>query len=65
LIPVIEAALAAFEPRPHWGKLAGFGPAELAERTPRLDDFTRHGKSVSTRTASFGNPFLDDALRMR
>ncbi|WP_129337112.1 D-arabinono-1,4-lactone oxidase [Cellulomonas endophytica] len=43
LLPVVEAALAPFDPRPHWGKvftLEGAGaPDALARLYPRLDDF--------------------------
>jgi xylitol oxidase len=35
----IEAALAPFEARPHWGKVFAVSPAAVAARYPRLDDF--------------------------
>ncbi len=35
----VEAALAPFEPRPHWGKLSTIRPAVVAGRYPRMDDF--------------------------
>jgi xylitol oxidase len=35
-IPIVEAALAPYEPRPHWGKVFVTSPAE---RYPRLDTF--------------------------
>jgi xylitol oxidase len=38
-IDVVEAALAPFEPRPHWGKLFHTGRDELAARFPRLPEF--------------------------
>ena len=39
VLPVIEAALEPFEPRPHWGKLYTL-PAETVRRLyPRFDDF--------------------------
>ena len=34
----VEAALAPFEARPHWGKVSRLGPARLAELYPRLGD---------------------------
>lgn len=37
----VEAALAPFEPRPHWGKLSSIAPAVVAARYPRMDDFRR------------------------
>lgn len=39
LLPRIEAALAPFAPRPHWGKLYTLPPAELEARYPRARDF--------------------------
>jgi alditol oxidase len=39
VIEQVEAALAPFAARPHWGKLFAMDPAELAARYPRLDDF--------------------------
>ncbi|MET0865553.1 MAG: FAD-binding protein [Nakamurella sp.] len=39
LLPVIEAALAPFAPRPHWGKLSALPPALLADRFSRLGAF--------------------------
>lgn len=35
----VEAALAPFSPRPHWGKLFGASPADVAEVYERLTDF--------------------------
>jgi xylitol oxidase len=40
LLPAIEAALAPFEPRPHWGKLSTMAPAAIRAAYPRLRDFT-------------------------
>jgi alditol oxidase len=34
-----QAALAPFEPRPHWGKLSTIPAAIVAGRYPRMDDF--------------------------
>ena len=39
LIPRVEEALAAFGPRPHWGKLSALAPDVLALAYPRLADF--------------------------
>jgi xylitol oxidase len=41
LLPVIEAVLAPFEPRPHWGKLFTLPPPLVQARYPRLPDFRR------------------------
>jgi alditol oxidase len=34
----VEAALAPFDPRPHWGKLHSISGDDLARRFPRLRD---------------------------
>lgn len=39
LLPQIEAVLAAFEPRPHWGKLFTLKPFILQSRIEKLSDF--------------------------
>ncbi len=39
VLPLVEAALAQFEPRPHWGKLFTLDPAVLATRYDKLADF--------------------------
>ena len=64
LLPVIEEALAPYEPRPHWGKLFDFGADVIAPRFPRLEDF----KTVRTRydpNGKFWNPFLERTLGER
>lgn len=38
LLPAIEAALAPFDARPHWGKFHGMDAAAIARVTPRLAD---------------------------
>ena len=58
LLPNLEAALAPFEPRPHWGKLFVATAAELAPRYPKMDDF----RSLASRldpSGKFRNAFLD------
>jgi len=39
VLPVIEAALEPFEPRPHWGKLYTIPEDAVRQRYPRFDDF--------------------------
>jgi xylitol oxidase len=34
----VEAALAPFAARPHWGKVSGIQPDQVAELYPRLGD---------------------------
>jgi xylitol oxidase len=56
LLPAIEAALAPFDARPHWGKL--FGRADFDRLYPRLDDF----RSLAARLdpgRKFSNDFLE------
>jgi xylitol oxidase len=38
-VAVIEAALAPFAPRPHWGKVSSLGPEALAGAYPRAGEF--------------------------
>ncbi|MGC4815136.1 FAD-binding protein [Micromonospora sp. DT228] len=39
VVAAVEARLAPFAPRPHWGKVFVTDPAELADRYPRHGDF--------------------------
>ncbi|MFG1838036.1 FAD-binding protein [Micromonospora sp. NPDC049175] len=39
VVAAVEARLAPFAPRPHWGKVFVTDPAELADRYPRHADF--------------------------
>lgn len=61
VLPVIEAALAPFGVRPHWGKLFTMDKATLQSRYERLADFrglaTRHDPE-----GKFHNAFLDNYL---
>jgi xylitol oxidase len=58
LLPLIEEALAPFEPRPHWGKLFTIPPDELRPRYPKLPEFgalvARHDPD-----GKFSNGFVD------
>jgi len=57
LLPELEAALAPFEPRPHWGKLFAARATELAPRYPRLADFAGLCERLDPRGA-FRNDWL-------
>lgn len=57
----IEAALAPFDPRPHWGKLFLTGRDELAGRYPRLEDFAALAERLDPRGA-FRNAWLDERV---
>ena len=60
LLADIEAALAPYEPRPHWGKLFVFTAEDLARRFPRLPDFVDLTRTYDP-TGAFSNPFLERA----
>jgi xylitol oxidase len=57
-VAAVEAALAPFEPRPHWGKVFRLDPGAVRAQYPRLGDFAalaaRHDPE-----RRFGNAFLD------
>jgi alditol oxidase len=58
-LKVIEAALAPFGPRTHWGKLFVMPAAVVRAGYPRLGDF----RALATRhdpTGKFRNAFLDE-----
>ena len=58
MLPRVEAALAPFRPRPHWGKLFTQGPDVLVDTLPHYRDFF---DLVEERDPGrvFANPFLD------
>jgi len=54
----IEAQLAPFDARPHWGKLFTMAPARLHSLYQKLPDFQRLLTSYDPQ-GKFRNPFLD------
>ena len=54
----LEAALAPFEARPHWGKLFHANAEEISPLYPRLPDFVRLMERLDPRGA-FRNPWLE------
>ena len=54
----IEAALAPFAPRPHWGKVHTVDAAAIADRYPRLPDFQAL-RAEADPQGKFGGPALD------
>jgi xylitol oxidase len=58
LLPLLEAQLAPFGARPHWGKLFTMAPAALQARYERLDDFRELLRAFDPR-GKFRNAFLD------
>ncbi|BCX04929.1 MAG: putative xylitol oxidase [Candidatus Roseilinea sp.] len=61
VLPLIEAALGPFEPRPHWGKLFALSPAQLRVRYPRLADFRALAHDLDPQ-GKFRNAFVERLL---
>ena len=59
LVDHIEAALAPFDPRPHWGKLFTMPAAEVQSRYARLDDFRALLERHDPR-GKFRNAFVEE-----
>src|SRR3954468_837794 len=57
VLPHVEAALAPFAMRPHWGKLFAASPKQLAAVYPRLPDFRRLVRSLDG-GGKFRNDFV-------
>jgi xylitol oxidase len=58
LLPMIEAELAPFKARPHWGKLFTLAPATLHERYPKYADFLNL-VNVNDPEGKYRNAFLN------
>lgn len=58
LLPIIEAELAPFGARPHWGKLFTIAPEVLHERYPKYGDFLKLVKQYDPE-GKFRNAYLD------
>jgi len=58
LLTKLEAALAPFAARPHWGKLFMMGPAEVRRQYPRMADFRELVRRLDPH-GKFRNRFLD------
>ncbi len=58
VLPAIEAALAPFEPRPHWGKLATMDPGVVRSRYTHLPAFADLARANDP-TGTFHNAFTD------
>jgi xylitol oxidase len=61
LLPLIEAQLAPFSPRPHWGKLFTLSPKHLQAQYARLGDFRQLMRQYDP-AGKFRNAFLDAYL---
>jgi xylitol oxidase len=58
VLPLLEAALAPFEPRPHWGKVFTTSPADVGsayEKMPAFATLLGHHDPAG----KFRNAFLD------
>ena len=58
LLARVEAALAPFEPRPHWGKVFAMNAARVQAHCPRLADFRELVRAFDP-SGKFRNRFLD------
>jgi xylitol oxidase len=58
LLPRIEAVLAPFAPRPHWGKCFTLPAGEVRSRYPRMNDFRALAQEFDPH-GKFRNAFLD------
>ncbi len=56
-LPELEAALAPFEPRPHWGKVFEIPGAKVTARYPRWNDFAELRARLDP-DGVFGNAYL-------
>jgi xylitol oxidase len=63
LLPAIEAALAPFEVRPHWGKWSAMGADEIVATYPRYDEFVALRERLDPEHR-FGNAYLERVLRL-
>jgi alditol oxidase len=61
VVAAVEAALAPYGPRPHWGKLFTLDPATVAARYERYGDFRALRARVDP-DGTFGNDLLDAYL---
>lgn len=62
LLPLLEAALEPFAPRPHWAKLFTLPPAAVRSRYPRFDDFAQLMSRFDP-ARKFRNRFLAELIR--
>lgn len=58
LLPLIEAQLAPFDPRPHWGKLFAMPPKILQSKYPKLQEFKKLAQHYDPK-GKFRNEFVD------
>jgi hypothetical protein len=56
-LPIVEAALAPYRPRPHWGTLFGISPAQLAAAYPMMSAYRTLLRQLDP-AAKFRNAFV-------
>ncbi len=61
VLPIIEAALAPFDPLPHWGKVTTMPPALFRSRYARFEEFRELARSYDP-DGKFRNEFLEQAI---
>lgn len=61
LIPLVEAALAPFSPRPHWGKWFAMEAEQIRSLYPRINDFAALRRRMDP-AEKFGNEYLTRVL---
>lgn len=61
LLPLIEAQLAPFNARPHWGKLFTMPASQVQARYSKLADFRALAQSLDPR-GKFRNAFVDEYI---
>jgi xylitol oxidase len=62
VVRAVEAALAPFDARPHWGKVFTTDPRVVAAAYPRMDDVRRLLEDQDP-GGRFRNDFVDTYLR--
>lgn len=62
VVAAVEAALAAFDARPHWAKVSTMAPDDVQALWPRIDDAAELARRHDP-TGKFANAFLDAYLR--
>ncbi len=58
LLPLIEEALAPFNPRPHWGKLFALSPDQVQAAFPRMADFRALARALDPH-GKFRNAYVE------
>ena len=57
ILPLVERALAPFQPRPHWGKVFTLVPSDVRAAYPRLSEFAELARRFDP-DGTFHNDFL-------